>query len=308
MAVMTVIGVGKLGGEIAAALVMECHGLERLNILDLMPALSRGQALDLAHMAAALGRDLVVESIEGYEGLSDSSLIILCAGFPRKPGMTRLDLLQSNKAIIGDIAGKIAIHAPNSMVMVITNPLDVMTHLVKKTTKFGRERVFGMGSTLDSFRFRYCLSKVSGVPASRIKATVIGEHGDSMVPLPRHSYIGGRTAVDALDPEKLELALAMTRSSGMDVISMKGATTFGPAASVARMVTSILGDGKEVMPACAALDGEYGQRDVCIGVPVVFGKGGAEKVVELDLSAGERAAFEKSCSVVREEVKLLAQK
>lgn len=305
MAVITVIGVGKLGGEIAAALVMECPGMKRLNILDLMPALSRGQALDLSHMAAALGRDLVVESLGGYEGLHDSSLIILCAGFPRKPGMTRLDLLQSNKAIVGGIAEKIAIHAPRSMVMVVTNPLDVMTYLVKKTTKFGRERVFGMGSTLDSFRFGYCLSRVSGVPSSRIKATVIGEHGDSMVPLPLHSYIGGRTAVDALDAEKLERALAMTRSSGMDVITMKGATTFGPAASVARIVTSILGDGKEVIPACAALEGEYGNRDICIGVPVVFGRRGAEKIVELDLSADERAAFEKSCSVVREEIKSL---
>lgn len=305
MAVITVIGVGKLGGEIAAALVTECHGIERLNILDLMPALSRGQALDLSHMAAALGRDLAVESLGGYEELPDSSLIILCAGFPRKPGMTRPDLLQSNKAIVGDIAGKIAEHAPHSTVMVITNPLDVMTYLVLKTTGFGKERVFGMGSTLDSFRFRYCLSKASGVPASRIKATVIGEHGDSMVPLPLHSYIGGRTAVDALDPEKLELALAMTRSSGTDVITLKGATTFGPAASVARIATSILGDGKETIPACAALDGEYGQSDICIGVPVVFGRGGAEKVVELDLSADERAAFERSCSVVRAEMKLL---
>lgn len=305
MAVITVIGAGKLGGEIAAALVMECHGIERLNILDLMPALSRGQALDLSHMAAALGRDLEVESLDGYGELSDSSLIILCAGFPRKPGMTRLDLLQSNKAIVGGIAEKIALYAPGAMAMVVTNPLDVMTYLVKTTTKFGRERVFGMGSTLDAFRFRYCLSKVSGVPASRIKATVIGEHGDSMVPLPLHSYIGGRTAVDALDSEKLMQALEMTRCSGMDVITMKGATTFGPAASAARIVASILGDGKETIPACAALDGEYGQRDICIGVPVVFGRRGAEKIVELDLSAGERAAFEKSCSVVREEIKLL---
>lgn len=306
MAIITIIGVGKLGGEIASAIVMERPPkMERLNVLDLMPALSRGQAFDLAHMAAAIGSDVRVESLGGYEGLSDSSLIILCAGFPRKPGMTRLDLLQSNKTIVGDIAGNIAKHAPDSMVMVITNPLDVMTYLVKKTTGFGREKIFGMGSTLDSFRFRYCLSKVSGVPVSRISATVIGEHGDSMVPLPLHSTIDGKAASDVLDEEALGLALAMTRSSGIDVINMKGATTFGPAASVARIVASILGDRKETIPACATLDGEYGQRDICVGVPVVFGKTGAEKIVEIDLSVDERAAFDKSCSIVREEVKLL---
>lgn len=305
MAAITVIGVGKLGGEIASALVMECPEMERLNVLDMMPALSRGQALDLSHMAAAIGSDVQVESLDGYEGLSDSSLIILCAGFPRKPGMTRLDLLQSNKAIVGDIAEKIAKHAPHSMVLAVTNPLDVMMHLVRKTTKFERERVFGMGSTLDSFRFRHCLSKVSGVPASRIEATVIGEHGESMVPLPAHSYLDGKAAVDALKPEKLKEAIGMTKRSGLEVITMKGATTFGPAASVVRIVKSILNDGHETIPACAALEGEYGRMDICIGVPVVFGRGGAEKIVELDLLPEEKMAFEKSCIVVREGIKSL---
>lgn len=305
-ATITVIGAGKLGGEIASAIIMmRPSALDRLHLLDLMPSLSKGQALDISHMASALGSDTEVASLNGYEELAGSSLIILCAGFPRKPGMTRLDLLSANKAVVREIAEKISKHAPDSMVMVITNPLDVMTHLVLKTAGFGRDMVFGMGSTLDSFRFRHCLSKVSGVPASRISAVVIGEHGDSMVPLPAHSMINEKPAAQILSADELKKAVDMTRNSGIEVITLKGATTFGPAASAARIAEAILNDSKETIPASAYLDGEYGNRDICIGVPVVFGKSGAERITELDLSVDERAAFGKSCAVVREGISAL---
>ncbi|MGQ9469754.1 MAG: malate dehydrogenase [Nitrososphaerales archaeon] len=300
---ISIVGLGKVGSNIAEHIVLK--GLDDLTLIDIIEGLPQGNALDLSHMASELDIDVKIKGSNDYRDLEGSDIIVVSAGFPRTPDMSRLDLLQKNKEIIKQISKKILDYAPKSKVIVVTNPLDLMTYLTLKTTGFDRNTVFGIGSELDAARLKYYLSSVLKVPNSSINTFVIGEHGDSMVILKNQSKVNGIPIKKILSESQMTSIVEKTKKSGADVIFLKGATTFGVAASTSLIVESIVKDKKKVHLVSFYLDGEYGFYDVCMGVPVIIGKDGVEKVIELELDKDERELFLKSAEVIKKTIPLL---
>ncbi|MCP8322487.1 MAG: malate dehydrogenase, partial [archaeon] len=274
-------------------------------LIDIIEGLPQGNALDLSHMASELNIDVKIKGSNDYRDLEGSDIIVLSAGFPRTPDMSRLNLLQKNKEIIKQISKKILEYAPKSKVVIVTNPLDLMTYLTLKTTGFDRNIVFGVGSELDTARLKYYLSSVLKVSNSSINAFVIGEHGDTMVILKSQSKVNGIPIEKVLNESQLASIVEKTKKSGADVISLKGATTFGVATSTSSIIESLIQDKKKVHLVSFYLNGEYGLYDVCIGVPVIIGKNGVERVIELKLDKDEREPFLKSAEVIKKSILLL---
>jgi malate dehydrogenase len=216
-----------------------------------------------------------------------------------KFGMTRLDLLKQNAPIVRDVASQVAKYAPNSIVITVTNPMDVMTYVTYKVTGFPRERVIGMGGQLDSARYREILANMFNVSRNSVKALVIGEHGENMLPLARFSYIGGLRASDILTEDKIKEAEESTRKIAAEVIALKGATVFAPISCIASLIEAIVKDTKEIIPASVYLNGEYGLTDICIGVPIVVGRKGVEKIIELNLNEEEKLRFYKGAETIK---------
>jgi malate dehydrogenase len=231
--------------------------------------------------------------------MTGSNLVIVPAGLARKPGMTRLDLLQKNTEIITKISEKIKEYAQKAIVMMITNPLDAMTYVALKTTGFPNNRVFGMGGMLDLARFTSLIAGSLGVSYESVQSMVIGQHGEAMLPLPRFSSVGGIPLLDMIGEGEANELVEKTRKVAAQVIEMKGATFYAPAKSVADMVQSIVRDKKTVIPVSAYLNGEYGVRDLCIGVPVVLGNNGVERVIELKLNEQEQTQFMKGATALK---------
>jgi len=300
---ISIVGLGKVGGNIAEHIVLK--GLDDLTLIDIIGGLPQGNALDLSHMASELNIDVKIKGSNDYRDLEGSDIIVVSAGFPRTPDMSRLDLLKKNKEIIKQISKKILEYAPKSKVVIVTNPLDLMTYLTLKTTGFDRSNVFGVGSELDAARLKYHLSSVLKVSNSSIDAFIIGEHGDSMVVLKSQSRINGIPIKKILDESQINDIVEKTKRSGADVISLKGATTFGVAASTSSIIESLIKDKKKVHLVSFYLNGEYGFYDVCIGMPVIIGKNGVERVIELELDEDERELFLKSAEVIKKSIPLL---
>lgn len=294
---ISIIGTGKLGS--AVALQVASRELGDLRLIDIVQGLPQGEALDLGQMAAEQGVDVDIVGSNDYKDIAGSDLIVVIGGLGRKPGMTRLDLQEKNEDIIHGICDKIVQYSPKSLILMVTNPLDIMTYLAWKVTGFEPSRVFGQSGMLDTMRFKYFISRALGVSTSSVQAVVIGEHGDSMVPLPRFSTVNGVPITELMSPAQVAEAVERTRKIAAEVIALKGATIYAPAHGITRMVESVIKDKKMVLCLTAHLNGEYGVKDVYVDVPAVLGARGVERVIELKLNDEERTAFLKSVEVVK---------
>ena len=298
-----VAGAGKIGA--AAALEIASMGLDDVALVDIIPGLAEGEALDISHRLSDLGVDVEVTGSTDFSALKGAGLVVLAAGAARKPGMTRMDLLAKNAAIIAPVTRDVVKHAPGAVLMVMTNPMDVMTYVAFRTSGFPKQRVVGQGGLLDNSRFKYVLAKKLRVSRGSITSLVIGEHGESMIPLASHTYVGGIPLTALLDEEGIQQAIDDTRKVAAEVISKKGATVFAPGRVAARMAKAIVDDTKEVLPASAYLEGEYGVNGICIGVPLRLGSGGIEKIYELKLSDKERDWFNRGADTLRDAIATL---
>ena len=302
---ITVVGAGNVGASAMAwAAAAE---LGDIVLVDIVEGLPQGKALDLAEGGPVFGFDCKIVGTNGYEETADSDVVIVTAGIARKPGMSRDDLLETNKKIVGGVCEQIAKYSPNAVLIIVSNPLDAMCHVAAHVTGFPRERVIGMAGVLDSARFRAFIAMELGVSVEDVTAFVLGGHGDTMVPLTRFSSVGG-IPVEALIPkDRLEAIVTRTRNAGAEVVALlkTGSAFYSPAASAVQMAEAILKDKKRVLPCAALLKGEYGYNDLFIGVPCLLGAGGLEKVFEIELTAEEKKALDHSADAVRDLVAAL---
>jgi malate dehydrogenase len=299
MPLITVVGSGRVGTS--AALQVAMRELGDIVLLDIVPGLPQGEALDLNHTCAILDLDVDVRGSNDYRDMEGSDVVVVTAGLTRKPDMTRLDLLLKNAEIIKDVSRHIREYAPRSKVIVVTNPLDVMTYTAYKTTGFESSRVMGFSGLLDVGRFRQIIHSRLGVSYKSIRGMVLGEHGDSMVLLPRLTHVGVEPLHRFMDEKTIAEAVEATRKAGAEIIRLKGwSAHHAPGAGVSLMVQAIIKDEKAVIPTSAYLDGHYGERDIYAVVPCVLGAGGVEKIIELELTDEERAKFKASIKVLRE--------
>jgi malate dehydrogenase len=302
---VAVIGAGNVGATVAARLVAD--EVADVVLVDVIEGMPQGKALDLAEATPVGGTSVDVSGSNDYGAIALSDVVVVTAGIARKPGMSRDDLLATNAGIVKSAAEQVRAKAPGAFVVVVTNPLDVMTYLAWKVTGFPRARVFGMAGVLDSTRFAYFVSRELGVAARDVAAMVLGGHGDTMVPLPRYTTVSGIPITDLLSPEAIATLVARTRDGGAEIVGLlrQGSAFYAPGAAAAAMVKSLLRDEKRLLPAAAILEGEFGEHDVCLGVPLVIGAGGAERIVELKLTHEEKAALRKSADAVREGIGVL---
>ena len=297
-------GAGKVGAQ--AALEIASIGLDDISLVDIVPGLAEGEALDISHRLADAGVDVDVRGSSDFSALNGANLVIVAAGLGRKPGMTRVDLLSKNSGTIASVAKEAAKYAPQSTILMVTNPVDAMTYVALKTTGFPKARVVGQGGVLDNSMFKYVLARKLGVSRSSITSLVLGEHSENMIPVASHTYVSGVPLTSLLSDEEVQQAIEDTRRVAAEVPSKKGAAVFAPGRSVARMAKAIVEDSKEVLAASAYLEGEYGLSGLCIGVPVRLGRGGVEKIYELKLSDRERDWFNKGADALREAISSLA--
>ncbi|MEM1532054.1 MAG: malate dehydrogenase, partial [Nitrososphaerota archaeon] len=295
---------GRVG--VAVAIHLAIKGLDDIMLIDIIEGLPQGEALDLTHMCATLGIDIDISGSNDYKDMSGSELVIVPAGFIRTADMSRLDLLYKNSEVIKAVSKGIKEYAPNSKVIMVTNPLDVMTYLAYKVTGFERNRVLGFSGLLDTSRYKSLIAKELGVAASTIYTTIIGEHGDTMVLLPRFTMVGGVPLESLIPKEKIQQIIERTKKMGAEIIKLKKwSASHAVGAGVATMAEAIIKDTKAVIPVSTYLQGEYGVSDVCVVVPAVIGKNGIEKIIELPLNDEERAAFLKSVETVKSAISQL---
>ncbi len=303
---LSVVGAGNVGAS--AALYAAEAELGDITLIDILAGVAGGKALDLLEAGPVRGYDSKIEGSGDLRAVEGSDLIIVTAGLPRKPGMSRLDLLKANADVIRGVAEAIRDHAPEAIVLMVTNPLDVMTYMTYRITGFPRERVMGMAGVLDSSRFRTFLAQEIGTSVEDVQAMVLGGHGDTMVPLLRYSTVSGVPVEHFIGKERLAEIVQRTRDGGAEIVKLlqTGSAFYAPASSAVQMAESILRDKKRLLPVSAYLNGEYGFRDLFLGVPAILGAKGMEKVVELPLSAEEKAALGKSAEEVKKGIADLA--
>lgn len=300
---ISIIGSGKVGASIAINCAL--RELDDIVLLDVVEGLPQGESMDMNHQLSELGIDVTIKGSNNYEEMGNSDFVVLVAGIGRKPGMTRMDLLNKNASIVKDVSTKISTYAKNSILIVVTNPLDPMTYLALKTTKFMKKRVLGMGGMLDLSRFKSFIHTYTGLSRDSIQAMVISEHGENMLPLTRFSSIGGIPLKHFLSEEQSLEIYEKTKKVAAEVISLKGATINAPGNAVATMIESIIKNKKMVIPVSAYLEGEYGVSDLCIGVPAVLGSNGIEDIIELELNNFERSVFDLGVNSVKEALRSL---
>ena len=302
---VSVVGAGQVGATIAHLLALK--GLADVTLVDIVEGLAQGKALDLAQAAPIEGFRSRVQGTTDYDGMAQSRLVVVTAGLARKPGMSRDDLLAANANIVGPIAARIAAVAPGAIVIVVTNPLDLMVALALRRTGFPRTRVMGMAGVLDGARLRAFLAQRLMVAPTDVEATVLGSHGDLMVPLKGSLKVVGTPLAGQLSDSEIDALLQRTRDGGAEIVSLlkQGSAFYAPASSTVEMMQAILRDTHAILPVCAALEGEYGLRDVCIGVPAQLGASGIERIVELPLTPQEQAALSASAEQLREGLKQL---
>jgi malate dehydrogenase len=295
---ITIIGAGKVGGD--AALFSALKRLDdQILLLDVVEGLPQGEAMDINHMLSEQGIDVEVKGSNDFADMKGSDIVVVVAGSGRKPGMTRMDLLKINATIVKSVVENVKKYADNSMIIPVTNPLDPMAYITYKVSGFDRSRVFGMGGMLDLSRFRQFIHEATGHSRDSIRALVIGEHGENMLPLPRFSSVSGIPLSSFLPKEKLDELIQNTKQVAAKVIELKGATVHAPGNAISAIVESVIRDRKQVIPVATYLDGEYGHSDVTIGVPAVIGRKGVEKIIELDLNDEEKQIFDKAVESVK---------
>jgi malate dehydrogenase len=296
---ITIVGAGNVGAT--AAYIAATRQLGDIVLLDIVKGLAEGKALDIAEASPVQLYDCDIIGTTDWEQTADSNIVIVTSGLPRKPGMSRDDLLAKNVQIVKDVSKKTAEYSPDSIVIVVCNPLDAMVYTAAKVTGFDKKKIMGMAGALDSARFSYFLAQELGVSIEDIKCVLMGGHGDDMVPLPRFTSVGGITVTELLDEEKIDELIDRTRNGGIEIVNLLGYSAFyAPAAGTVKMAEAILKDKKTVMSCCAYCDSEYGAGGYFVGVPVITGKDGIEKIIELDLNDSERNLFKKSLAHVRQ--------
>jgi malate dehydrogenase len=302
---VTVVGAGFVGSTCAHWIATK--ELADVVLVDIVEGMPQGKALDLAQAGPVEGYDLRVIGSNGYGETEGSDVVVITSGIPRKPGMSRDDLLATNKKIVGDVTAQVAKASPNACIIIVSNPLDAMCHVAAHVSKFPRERVMGMAGVLDTARYKTFVAMELGVSVEDVHGMVLGGHGDTMVPLPRHTSVGGIPLTELLPKEKIDAIVKRTASGGAEIVSLlkTGSAYYAPASSTVAMVESILKDKKRVLPCATLLKGEYGYSDLFIGVPCVLGKNGVEKVVEMQLNEGEKALLDNSAKAVKELVAAL---
>ena len=298
---ISVIGAGRVGSSVA--LNCSLRELGDTLLLDIVEGLPQGEAMDINHQLAERGIDCIAQGSNNYEDMRGSDFVIVVAGVGRKPGMTRMDLLKTNADIVMAVCEKIKSYAPNSKIIVVTNPLDPLTYLVLKSLGGKRTQIMGMGGMLDLSRFKEHISTITGISRNSVQAMVISEHGENMLPLVRFSSLGGIPLTEFISAEQSEDLKNKTKKIAADVISLKGATVYAPGNAVSTMVESIVKNKKTILPVSVLLEGEYGYHDVCIGVPCVLGHDGAEKIIELKLNESEMKVFDLGVQSVKNAIK-----
>ncbi|MBI2128333.1 MAG: malate dehydrogenase [Nitrosarchaeum sp.] len=295
---ITIIGSGKVGGD--AALFSALKRLDdQILLLDVAEGLPQGEAMDINHMLSEQGIDVEVKGSNNFADMKGSKIVVVVAGSGRKPGMTRMDLLKINATVVKSVVENIKKHANDSIIIPVTNPLDPMAYVTYKVSGFDRSRVFGMGGMLDLSRFRQFIHEATGHSRDSIRALVIGEHGENMLPLPRFSSVSGIPLSSLLPKQKLDELVQNTKQVAAKVIELKGATVHAPGNAISAMIESVVRNRKQVIPVATYLDGEYGHTDVTIGVPAVIGKNGVEKIIELELNDEERQVFDTGIQSVK---------
>jgi malate dehydrogenase len=297
---VTVVGAGNVGATTAQRIVEA--GIADVVLIDIVEGLPQGKGLDLAEAAPVVGHDAHISGTNDYADSADSNIVVVTSGLARQPGMSRDDLLAKNAGIVRSVVEQAVKHSPNCILIIVTNPLDAMCHVALAASGFPRERVVGMAGVLDSARFRTFIAQELGVSVEDTHAFVLGGHGDTMVPLPRYSTVAGIPITELLSPERVQALVDRTANGGAEVVALlkTGSAYYAPAASTFEMVEAILLDRKRVLPCAAYLQGEYGVDGLFVGVPVVLGAGGLERVIEIKLSDDEQAAFDRSAASVRE--------
>ena len=294
---ITVVGAGKVGSTAAFEILKK--RIDDVMLIDVNAELAKGEALDMMQAAPAIEFDGKVLGTGDFREMKGSELVIVIAGQGRKPDMTRLELMQSNAKIIRSVVGEVVRYAPDCKLMIVTNPVDVMTFIARQESGLRSNSVFGMGNILDTLRFRSYIAQELGVSREDTRALVIGEHGDSMVPLVEYASVSGIPITALLSKEQIDKIVDLTINSGADVIRLKGATTYAPGAVIAMMAEAVLKGRNRVMSVSTCPQGEYSCSAVSIGVPVVLGRNGVEKIIELRLSKESRLRFEKSVLKVK---------
>jgi malate dehydrogenase len=305
---VTVVGAGNVGANCAVWLAEK--ELADVVLVDVVDGVPQGKGLDLLQTGAVRGNDVAITGANNYEPTAGSDIAIITAGFPRKPGMSRDDLLLANYDVVKTATEQVAKYSPNAIIIVVTNPLDAMAQTALWVSKFPRNRVVGMAGVLDSARFRTFIAQELNVSASNVTAVVLGGHGDTMVPVVRLSSVSGIPLTELIPADRLAAIVDRTRNGGAEIVKFlkTGSAYYAPSASAVEMAESILKDQKKVLPCAAYLEGEYGINGLFVGVPVKLGAGGIEKIYEINLTADESAALKKSADAVQELVNVLKTK
>jgi malate dehydrogenase len=297
---VTVIGAGNVGATAAQRLAEK--QLCDVVLVDIVEGIPQGKALDLAEAAAIEKHDCHLTGTNGYDETADSDIVIITAGIPRKPGMSRDDLISTNAGIVRNVTQEVASRSPEAIMIIVSNPLDAMCHVAYDSCGFPKQRVIGMAGVLDSARFRAFISMELNVSVENTHAFVLGGHGDTMVPLPRYSTVAGIPITELLAKDRIDALVERTRNGGAEIVGLlkTGSAYYAPASAAVEMAEAILKDKKKILPCAAYLQGEYGIQDLYIGVPVKLGAGGAEEIIEISLTEEEQQALKKSADSVQE--------
>ncbi|MBN3583810.1 malate dehydrogenase [Algoriphagus aestuarii] len=306
MSKVTVVGAGNVGATCADVLAYR-EIAEEIVLVDIKEGVAEGKALDIWQKAPINQYDSrTVGSTNDYSKTANSDVVVITSGLPRKPGMTRDDLIETNAGIVKSVTENVVKHSPNAIIIVVSNPLDVMTYQAHLTSKLPRTKVMGMAGILDTARYRAFIASELNVSPKEIQAILMGGHGDTMVPLPRYTTVAGIPVTELIDADKLDAIIERTKFGGGELVKLMGTSAwYAPGSAAAQMVEAILKNQRRVFPVCIKLDGEYGIDDCYLGVPVILGKNGIEKVIELDLNAEEKALLETSRGHVKEVMAVL---
>jgi len=306
MSKVTVVGAGNVGATCADVLAYR-EVAEEIVLVDIKEGIAEGKALDIWQKAPINQYDSrTVGSTNDYSKTANSDVVVITSGLPRKPGMTRDDLIETNAGIVKSVTENVAKYSPNAIIIVVSNPLDVMTYQAHLTSGFSRNKVMGMAGILDTARYRAFLAEELNVSGKEIQAILMGGHGDTMVPLPRYTTVAGIPVTELVPKDKLDAIIERTKFGGGELVKLMGTSAwYAPGAAAAQMVEAILKNQRRVFPVCIKLDGEYGIDDCYLGVPVILGKNGIEKVIELDLNAEEKQLLETSRGHVKEVMQVL---
>src|SRR5690554_203876 len=303
---VTVVGAGNVGATCADVLARK-EVANEIVLLDIKEGFAEGKALDIWETSPILSFDSrVTGSTNDYTKTANSDVVVITSGLPRKPGMSRDDLIATNAGIVKMVTENVIKHSPNAIIVIVSNPLDVMTYCAYLTAKIDSSRVFGMAGVLDTARYRSFLALELNVSPKDIQAVLMGGHGDTMVPLPRYTTVGGIPVTELIEKDKLDAIIERTKTGGGEIAKLLGTSAwYAPGAAAAQMVEAIVRDQKRVFPVCTWLQGEYGMNDIYLGVPVILGKNGVEKIIELQLNDEEKALLNESAEHVRQVMRVL---